>query len=783
MIISNQLKTKIQMKRLTLALLMALIGLTVLSQQVPREMVILEKGTGTWCTWCPSAAQGVEDLLNAGCNVACIAYHYNDAFQTPASLARINYYGITGYPTAKFDGVLTSVGGSTTGTTYGAYLPHYQTRIAIPCDFTIDVYGENSGLTYDIMLELEQVATSSASNIKAHLVVTENEIPYTWFTMTELNHVERLMVPDQNGTSVDFSGSSIVTVNLQFTLDPSWNANHIELVAFLQDNVTKECLQGVKVLLNDLQPFAATAGYECSDQTPCVTTAVQFTDQSGGNITTWNWTFEGGSPSSSTDPNPEVTYNALGEYDVQLIVSDGETTDTLLNQDYINVITVPAQPNTPTGNTILCEDGPQEVYETDPVPWGATYVWSVTPATAGTITGIDPVVTFTPNPGYLGPFDIKVRCDNSCGDGTWSQPLAAEIYPVPVDFTLSQGGGYCEGEPGIEVTLDGSETGVDYELYLDGDPTGNIVSGTGSAISFGYQTEQGIYTCHGFTSYCENEMIGNTYIFVVDSPETASTPTGSTQECNDNSGVEYSTEGAEHADTYVWSMVPVSAGTITGDSETAIVDWADDFTGTAYISVQGVNDCGSGDFSEELEVTVSQAPAPVVSGENVVCSGDVGILYSTPDNEGSSFVWEVEGGTVSSGAGTHEIAVSWGAAGMGAVRVTETTADNCEGLSEDFAVTIEDCTGLDENGNTAFRIYPNPVKDELVMEITSKEINATGMIILNQYGQVVYSRELTDAATMEKITVPTSNLTAGMYSIRVKTSDGTALEKKFVKVR
>ena len=51
--------------------------------------------------------------------------------------------------------------------------------------------------------------------------------------------------------------------------------------------------------------------------------------------------------------------------------------------------------------------------------------------------------------------------------------------------------------PGIKRTvfeLLGSETGINYELYNNGVPTGNIISGTGEGISFGLFTEEGNYT-------------------------------------------------------------------------------------------------------------------------------------------------------------------------------------------------------------------------------------------------------------------------------------------------
>lgn len=53
---------------------------------------------------------------------------------------------------------------------------------------------------------------------------------------------------------------------------------------------------------------------------------IRFTDISTGNISSWNWTFPGGSPSTSTSQNPVVTYATPGQYVVTLTTSDGVTT-------------------------------------------------------------------------------------------------------------------------------------------------------------------------------------------------------------------------------------------------------------------------------------------------------------------------------------------------------------------------------------------------------------------------------------------------------------------------
>ena len=54
----------------------------------------------------------------------------------------------------------------------------------------------------------------------------------------------------------------------------------------------------------------------------CATGKVQFTDLSTGSPSSWLWTFPGGSPSTSTQQNPLVTYTTKGVYDVTLKVTN-----------------------------------------------------------------------------------------------------------------------------------------------------------------------------------------------------------------------------------------------------------------------------------------------------------------------------------------------------------------------------------------------------------------------------------------------------------------------------
>jgi PKD repeat protein len=64
---------------------------------------------------------------------------------------------------------------------------------------------------------------------------------------------------------------------------------------------------------------------------------VNFMDYSKGGVTSWSWSFPGGTPDVSIEKNPVVTYSNTGPFDVQLIVDNRNGYDTLLKTAYIQV--------------------------------------------------------------------------------------------------------------------------------------------------------------------------------------------------------------------------------------------------------------------------------------------------------------------------------------------------------------------------------------------------------------------------------------------------------------
>ncbi|MCB2208182.1 MAG: PKD domain-containing protein [Bacteroidetes bacterium] len=78
------------------------------------------------------------------------------------------------------------------------------------------------------------------------------------------------------------------------------------------------------------------ANFVASDTLIPLNQSIDFTDKTLGAPSTWEWTFYGGEPETSTEQNPTgIVYSEDGTYDVRLIVSNDVGDDTLVMEDFI----------------------------------------------------------------------------------------------------------------------------------------------------------------------------------------------------------------------------------------------------------------------------------------------------------------------------------------------------------------------------------------------------------------------------------------------------------------
>jgi len=164
-------------------------------------------------------------------------------------------------------------------------------------------------------------------------------------------------------------------------------------------------------------------------------------------------------------------------------------------------------------------------------------------------------------------------------------------------------------------------------------------------------------------------------------------------------------------------------------------------------------------IEEPTEITISATTANETFGNdgsiNVTVNGGVGpYIYS----------WIGPGGFTSSMEDPTELE-------GGFYTVTVTDANNCEMTSEEFEVIS--VLGLGQN-KIEFSIYPNPTNDIITISLSNEE--KIDLILFDNTGKVVHNEQLNKTTN----TVDLSNLSKGIYTIKLTTSLGATTSEKVV---
>lgn len=212
---------------------------------------------------------------------------------------------------------------------------------------------------------------------------------------------------------------------------------------------------------------------------------VQFIDQTAGVPTSWLWTFEGGTPETSTEQNPLVIYENNGVFDVTLEVTNSTGSQTITKEDYINVIDglVP-EVHFSADQTSFCNDAEMIVHFMDETEFCPTsWEWSFSPNTVNFLEGTDansqnPIVEFLEN----GSYNVTLTCNNSNGEASLTMEgyvsSGGTMIPFFDDFEAEEPlskGWTIENEDG-EITwddyavggIDGNRAmGIDFHSYMN----------------------------------------------------------------------------------------------------------------------------------------------------------------------------------------------------------------------------------------------------------------------------------------------------------------------------
>ncbi|MCF8365332.1 MAG: T9SS type A sorting domain-containing protein [Bacteroidales bacterium] len=226
------------------------------------------------------------------------------------------------------------------------------------------------------------------------------------------------------------------------------------------------------------------AGFTSDAYEVCHGSDVHFYDNSQGNITSWAWEFPGGTPATSTEQNPVITYNSPGIYGVTLTVSDGTNQSTEAMLEYMIVYDDPATPEAPAGETEMCQDAPDCTYDVTPGS-NTDWYWEILPAAAGTFTQTGPIIQVNWNPDFSGDVQIMAAAMNMCGQSEMSPPVSISILPFPAAASQIEGPDIVCHNQTIDFMVAIIGDALNYEWILDPVEAGTLtISNNECSIAF-----------------------------------------------------------------------------------------------------------------------------------------------------------------------------------------------------------------------------------------------------------------------------------------------------------
>gem|GEM_PF-132320 len=188
-------------------------------------------------------------------------------------------------------------------------------------------------------------------------------------TCTSTDAIYGIDAPDMIENYMDYQWgycTNLFTLGQKDRIDATMAADRVKLWSY-------ENLVATGVL--DTNDYLCTpkADFNCNNKMICEGSTVAFSDFSYNGVASgWEWSFPGGTPSTSTLQNPTVTYNTAGTYDVQLKAINLSGSDSIIKQNLIVVSDPATAQDAPFNEGFESNITSWNLYNMDGNPWVIT---------------------------------------------------------------------------------------------------------------------------------------------------------------------------------------------------------------------------------------------------------------------------------------------------------------------------------------------------------------------------------------------------------------------------
>ncbi len=300
---------------------------------------------------------------------------------------------------------------------------------------------------------------------------------------------------------------------------------------------------------------------------------------------------------------------------------------------------------TPSGNGTSI--AASTITSTLTIPGTVTY--TITPSIAG-CSGSNSIAVITvkplPTPGITGP---SSACAGYSGNIYYTEPGMTNYQ-----WSVSSGGEITAGEGTNTITVTWNTPGS-------------------QSICVNYVNTDG---CTAVVPVCSPVTVNVIPIPALNGP---------LQVCENSTGHVYTTDAG--MSNYQWQVSPGGMITSGAGTNAITVSWGG--PGAQSVSVSyNQNGCPVADPTV-INVNVNARPIPNITGPAVLCAGASGAIYHTEPGM-TSYTWVISGGgTITSGANTETVTVTWNTPGPQTISVNYTNPAGCQATSAtSYNVTV-----------------------------------------------------------------------------------------------
>jgi Zn-dependent metalloprotease/PKD repeat protein len=487
-----------------------------------------------------------------------------------------------------------------------------------------------------------------------------------------------------------------------------------------------------------IPPCQVQANFVASAKTASANEAITFTNTTT-NITKQKWIFQGGTPATSTDKAPKVTYTKAGKYAVTLVTSNECGKDSLYQKDYIEV-TAPALSATFTQKNISCngaKDGSISIALVGGVaPF--KYVWNIASLNTGTVNNL-----------AAGTYKVIVT---DAANNKWEKTIEL-TEPTAINATLTATDAICGKAVGaISITaLSGGVPPYNYN-WSNGDNNANQVN-----------LSEGLYTL-SITDKNACLLIRSGQVkSSASSLNIAATSSPMVEACEKTNVILLA--AAAGGVTYVWS----GAGLLqtTGSSVNATLGNGNNiFT----IEVKDANGCTSKTTVSLLGIPLPQINA-VASNVNPCLGDNISLIAIGAD----TYIWSSnisEGGLAATMGGN--ITAKPTKEGKIIYTVIGTSSKGCKSIPIALEVNVKNCgtATFDEKEDSDIIIYPNPFSEKIFFTKVEEIISIQVFDVLGK--MILETNSITEGVDLQ-------GFANELYIVKIYASDKKVFVKKIIK--